>query len=101
MPVRNMPAMERNGSDDLQVQSYDTRVEDCRWQMGDGTRLAIAILMLFLAMVAFFFAFHPGGVQGASDPDTMLQWLFGEFNTASQDGGASANAKSTTDQPTG
>lgn len=52
--------------------------------MGGGTRLAIAILILFLAMVCFFFAFHPGGVQGVSDPDTMLQWLMGEFqNTAS------------------
>jgi hypothetical protein len=52
--------------------------------MGDPTRLALAILMMFLAMVAFFFAFHPGGVQGISDPDTMLSWLFGEFNTASK-----------------
>lgn len=51
--------------------------------MGDGTRLAIAILILFVAMVCFFFAFHPGGVQGVSDPNTMLQWLMGEFeNTA-------------------
>jgi hypothetical protein len=34
-------------------------------------------------MVCFFFAFHPGGVQGVSDPNTMLQWLMGEFeNTA-------------------
>lgn len=52
--------------------------------MGGGSRLAIAILILFLAMVCFFFAFHPGGVQGVSDPNTMLQWLMGEFqNTAS------------------
>lgn len=52
--------------------------------MGGGTRLAIAILVLFLAMVCFFFAFHPGGVQGVSDPKTMLQWLMGEFdNTTS------------------
>lgn len=52
--------------------------------MGGGTRLAIAILILFIAMVCFFFAFHPGGVQGVSDPNTMLQWLMGEFeNTAS------------------
>lgn len=52
--------------------------------MGGGTRLAIAIAILFLAMVCFFFAFHPGGVQGVSDPNTMLQWLMGEFqNTAS------------------
>jgi hypothetical protein len=51
--------------------------------MGDGTRLAIAILILFIAMVCFFFAFHPGGVQGVSDPQTMLQWLMGEFENTS------------------
>ena len=52
--------------------------------MGDSTRLAIAILMLFLAMVAFFFAFHPGGVQGVSDPDTMLQWLMKGFTSTAE-----------------
>jgi hypothetical protein len=56
--------------------------------MADSTRLGVAILLMFLAMVCFFFAFHPGGVQGVSDPDTMLQWLMGEFNTASADPGA-------------
>lgn len=50
----------------------------------DGTRLAVAILMLFLAMIAFFFAFHPGGVQGPiNNPRDMLQWLMQEFETAS------------------
>lgn len=49
--------------------------------MGNGTRLAVAILVLFVAMVCFFFAFHPGGVQGVSDPDTMLEWLMGEYQT--------------------
>ena len=49
-------------------------------KMGDGTRLAIAILMMFLAMVAFFFAFHPGGVENVKNPDTALQWLMGEFS---------------------
>jgi hypothetical protein len=52
--------------------------------MGDGTRLAIAILMLFLAMICFFFAFHPGGVQGVSDPDSMLNWLMQSVQTTSQ-----------------
>lgn len=52
--------------------------------MGDGTRLAIAIVMLFLAMVAFFFAFHPQGVTGVTNPKTALQWLETQFqNTAS------------------
>lgn len=52
--------------------------------MGDGTRLAIAIVMLFLAMVAFFFAFHPQGVTGVTNPKTALQWLETQFqNTTS------------------
>lgn len=58
--------------------------------MGDATRLGIAILVLFFAMVCFFFAFHPGGVQGVSDPDTMLQWLMGEYSTASMPQAATA-----------
>lgn len=57
--------------------------------MGDGTRLAVAILMMFLAMVAFFFAFHPHGVENVTNPDTALQWLMGEFTTASGGGNAS------------
>jgi hypothetical protein len=60
--------------------------------MADGTRLAVAIMMLFLAMVAFFFAFHPGGVVGISDPDTMLQWLTAQFqNTAGANAGGPAS----------
>jgi len=51
--------------------------------MENGTRLAIAILMLFLAMVAFFFAFHPGGVENVTNADTALQWLMGEFDKSS------------------
>jgi hypothetical protein len=46
----------------------------------NGTRLAIAILMMFLAMIAFFFAFHPGGVENVHNPDSALQWLMGEFD---------------------
>jgi hypothetical protein len=72
-------------------------LENGAWKMGDGTRLAIAILILFLAMVCFFFAFHPGGVQGVSDPQTMLQWLMGEFeNTANPAVSASAIGGTTT-----
>jgi hypothetical protein len=57
-----------------------------------GTKLAIAIAILFLAMVCFFFAFHPGGVQGVSDPDTMLQWLMGEFQNTASGNPVSANS---------
>jgi hypothetical protein len=58
--------------------------------MDGGIRLAIAIAVIFLAMVAFFFAFHPGGVQGISDPDTMLQWLMGEFENTANPGSANS-----------
>lgn len=56
--------------------------------MEGGTRLAIAILMIFLAMVAFFFAFHPNGVENVHNPDTALQWLMGQFDVASSTPGS-------------
>lgn len=53
--------------------------------MGDGSRLAVAILVLFLAMVAFFFAFHPHGVanpdgSAVNNPGDILKWMFGVFS---------------------
>jgi hypothetical protein len=53
--------------------------------MGDGTRLAVAIFILFIAMVAFFFAFHPSGVampngDPVKNPGDVLNWLFGQFD---------------------
>jgi hypothetical protein len=52
--------------------------------MGDGARLAVAILILFVAMVAFFFAFHPHGVanpdgSAVNNPGDILKWMFGVF----------------------
>jgi hypothetical protein len=47
--------------------------------MSDGTKLAIAILVMWMAMVFFFFAFHPGGVKDVSNPGQMLKWLVDEF----------------------
>lgn len=44
-----------------------------------GTKLAIAIMIMWIAMVFFFFAFHPGGVENVSNPAQMLQWLMNEF----------------------
>jgi hypothetical protein len=66
--------------------------------MGNGTRLAVAILIFFAAFVCFFFAFHPGGVQGVSDPGTMLQWLMGEFQNTSS--GNTLSAAQIGEQPT-
>ena len=47
--------------------------------MSDGAKLAIAILVMWVAMVFFFFAFHPGGVKNVSNPGQMLKWLVDEF----------------------
>jgi hypothetical protein len=58
--------------------------------MGGGTRFAIGILIMWLALVFFFFAFHPGGVQNVSNPGQMLQWLMSEFNRLT--GGTSTTA---------
>ena len=59
--------------------------------MGNGTRLAIAIMILFLAMVAFFFAFHPQGVENVTDGPSALQWLMGEFDETASGTAANAN----------
>jgi hypothetical protein len=51
--------------------------------MGDGTKLAIAIMILLIAGICFFFAFHPNGVDldaYGNNPDGILQFLIGEFN---------------------
>lgn len=47
--------------------------------MSDGTKLAVAILVMWIALVFFFFAFHPGGVKNVSNPGQMLKWLIDEF----------------------
>jgi len=49
-----------------------------------SSKLAVGILVMFIAMVFFFFAFHPGGVAGpnganVSNPTEMLQFLISEF----------------------
>jgi hypothetical protein len=54
--------------------------------VGDATKFAIAIAIIFAAMVCFFFAFHPGGVQGVSDPQSMLEWLSSEFQQTGSTG---------------
>lgn len=64
--------------------------------MSDGTRLAIAILVIWVAMVFFFFAFHPGGVKNVSNPGQMLKWLVDEF--ANLAGGNNATAASLTSE---
>ena len=63
--------------------------------MGDGTKLAIAILVFWVALVFFFFAFHPGGVKNVSNPGQMLQWLANEFSSLAGGGTATTSASLT------
>jgi hypothetical protein len=63
--------------------------------MSDGTRLAIAILVMWIALVFFFFAFHPGGVKNVSNPGQMLQWLVNQFSNLAG-GSTSATAATLT-----
>lgn len=46
-----------------------------------GTRFAIGLLILWLALLALFFALHPNGIANAKNPNDALQWLIGEFQT--------------------
>jgi hypothetical protein len=49
--------------------------------MEDGTKFAIAVLAIFGSMVCFYFAFHPGGVQGVANPKDALSWIIKQFQT--------------------
>lgn len=62
--------------------------------MSDGTKLAVAILVMWLALVFFFFAFHPGGVKNVSNPGQMLKWLVDEFTRLA--GGSTSTTASLT-----
>jgi hypothetical protein len=66
--------------------------------MGDGVRLAIAIALLFSAGIAFFFAFHPGGVVAATNPDNALAWLMDEFQETAGDTSSTGDTSGTVPQ---
>lgn len=62
--------------------------------MSDGTKLAMAILVMWLSLVFYFFAFHPGGVKNVSNPGQMLKWLVDEFTRLA--GGSTSTTASLT-----
>lgn len=64
--------------------------------MADGAKLAIAILVMWLSLVFFFFAFHPGGVKNVSNPGQMLRWLADEFSRLAGGGTSAAKTKAFT-----
>lgn len=47
--------------------------------MGDGTRFAVGLVIIWAAMLFFYFAFHPNGVSGVKNPVDALKWLIEEF----------------------
>jgi hypothetical protein len=55
--------------------------------MNGAAKFALGIVLLWLGMLAFFFAFHPNGVvlngKKVSNPVEALQWLIQEFQKAS------------------
>lgn len=69
--------------------------------MGDAGRFAIGIAVVVGAMIAFFFAFHPGGVVGADNPLDAFLWLFTQFNSAGQESNAATQAGQATSQGVG
>lgn len=67
--------------------------------MSDATKFAISILLLFLSMICFFFAFHPGGVvytdssggsATVSNPQNALEALSQAFQMDISTPGASS-----------
>jgi hypothetical protein len=66
-----------------------------------GVMLALALLLFWVAGIAFFFAFHPGGVHlsdgsDAQNPVDVLKFLLEKGGI-----GASATANAQADQNTG
>jgi hypothetical protein len=62
----------------------------------------MVVAIFFVAMVCFFFTFHPGGVEGVSSPQGILQWLFGAVaNTTGETTATDAAllSNTTTDYP--
>lgn len=62
----------------------------------NGTRLAIALILLWLAFFCFYVAFHPGGVQldghPAQNPTDVIKALIQNLGKGS--GGGAANGSS-------
>lgn len=52
--------------------------------MDGGARFAVGLLILWLCLLAFFFALHPNGVDLSAygeNPAGALKWLINEFQT--------------------
>jgi len=73
--------------------------------MSDGTRFALALVILWLAGVALFVAFHPGGIKidgkPANNPVDILKYFIQLANTGQQDttGNPAPDVPATTPPP--
>lgn len=56
--------------------------------MGSGASGALALILLWLAFLCFFVAFHPGGIQvnghDAQNPKDVILWLMQRVTTGSE-----------------
>lgn len=67
--------------------------------MDGGARFAVGLLILWLGLLAFFFALHPNGVnlpEGKQNPSGALQWLITQFQSL---GSGAATSVDTTATP--
>ena len=74
--------------------------------MGGAGKLALGLLLLWIAMLCFFFAFHPNGVQlngvAVQNPSEALQWLTAQVQataSGSSGSGGGSNAPTTPGPP--
>lgn len=63
---------------------------DTRKMDTGGTKLAIAIVILWVALLFFFIALHPNGIANVTNPVQALKWLISEFQGASGETSAEA-----------
>jgi hypothetical protein len=59
-----------------------------------GTRLALAIVILWTALLFFFIALHPNGILNVTNPVEALQWLINEFQGGSSEAAGFSSASS-------
>lgn len=48
--------------------------------MGEPTRFAVGLILLWFAALCLFFALHPGGVSSIKNPVDAIQWMIEQFN---------------------
>jgi hypothetical protein len=71
--------------------------------MNGAAKFALGIVLLWLGMLAFYFAFHPNGVvlngEKVSNPVEALKWLIGEFQRVGGAASTAPDATGTTQAP--